>query len=1045
MQHHEAVLANENTLARLRTDLWSSPGNITSQSSLQRNQHSGTKSYDTACHSTDPWRHQNDCVNVSQSMQGPRTDPQHSGQSMASSYWQDNLRSQDTFTLELTNDDLSTENNSRDVSRGKREAEHQFRAKRSSSQILALIGSTTPIVHGSGKTPGGRNDGALVEACESVDVTNETVCEVRLREYSEEGRVCGTPENVDGTRANIDAEEAVGGEDVERSDETGDGACLPPSRAQCVQQHTSVDGEDVERSDETGDGACLPPSRAQCVQQHTSVDGEDVERSDETGDGACLPPSRAQCVQQHTSVDGEDVERSDETGDGACLSPSRAQCGQQHTSDSYEPHSLQGSGEQDQLTTEDGKSNNIVAGISVDMPGSVSQESGSDVILDRPMGETDTDSERMCFDICFSPLSQCPSADTPVDQPSYDAAMDRPLDDEFSQDTDPHTVNQCSDIGDEVSVGLDVSSSERSQPGQSDRIELMSPTGSIDVVNSAATTVVCDTAAKGLIKPATDCHAVSSSGDCHIVNYHQDNDILRCDIRGGDLTCSDASDRCDTVGHENINLMSPCGNVVSHKNCTTAADPRVTCHGDDICRTGEANVAPCDAVDTVISPMDDTDTYDCHADDNVKNVVNTLVYDGNIVSPPLPYMDTPNCHMPGDVINTSKVQSSVRNVVETSTCDTVGDIECSLVDNLDGNVDLDTSYACSTVDSVDYPPDVTRRESCDIQTSDIGDLSCHVDNGVRVDESCQLDVDCMTDSPAKSSSNTECYTDDNQIVDLVDCDDDSHIKILATCRSKINQESCRYEGDDSNDSCRVDTDFNADDKADIIWPGEEAASDKTVPEETYSDKVDGSSYEVSAFSEDLEEGHVTMHEEQPDVSDHAMLEGFKSVSDVAASKCAEEDLVVSNDMDVDTDSVGTSDTMCSSIDSLPSNSQQGLHQQIVQPDQHQQQQMVQTDWSQPQRPICLPMSMSRTSTEILTVGIPHITPRRKTMETTMAGIPRINPCRTTEPTTCGIPRIASRTTDICKRQIGNNFYIFLIPVLLSYWWLGRYMLLHSVI
>ena len=930
MQHHEAVLANENTLARLRTDLWSSQGNVTSQSSLQRNQHSGTKSYDTGCHPPAPWRHQNDGINVSQSIQGPRTDPQHSGQSMASSYWQDNLRSQDTFTLELTKDDLSTENNSRDISRGKREAEHQFRAKRSSSQILALIGSTTRIVHGSGKTPGGRNDGALVEACESVDVTNETVCEVRLREYPEEGRVCGTHENVDGTRANIDAEEAVGGEDVERSDETGDGACLPCSRQQC---------------------------------------------------------------------------------------------GQQHTSDSCEHHSLQGSGEQDQLTTEDGKSSNIGADISVDMPGSVSQESGSDVVLEPPMGETDTDSEQMCFDICFSPLSQCPSADTPVDQPSYDAAMDRPLDDEFSQDTDSHTVNQCSDIGDEVSVGLDVSSSERSQPGQSDRIELMSPTGSIDVVNSAATIVVCDTAAKGLIKPATDCHAVSSSGDCHIVNYHQDNDILRCDIRGGDLTCSDASDRCDTVCNENINLMSP---------CTTAADPRVTCHGDDICHTGEANVAPCDTVDTVISPVDDTDTYDCHTDDNVKNVVNTLVYDGNIVSPPLPYMDTPNCHMPGDGINTSKVQSSVRNVVETSTCDTVGDIECSLVDNLDGNVDLDTSYACSTVDSVDSPPDVTRRESCDIQTSDIGDLSCHVDNGDRVDESCQLDVDCMTDSPAKSSSNKECYTDDNKIVDLVDCDKDGHVELYVTChRSKIDQE--RREDDDNNDSCPVNTDFNVDDEADIIWPGEEATSDKTVPEESYTDKVDGSSSNVSAFSEDLEEEHVTIHEEQPDVSDHAMLEGFKSVSDVAASNCAEEELVLSSNMDVDTDSVDTSDTMCSSIDSLPSSSQQGLPQQIVQPDQHQPQQMVQTDWSQPRHPICLPMSMSRTTTEILTAGIPHITSRIKTMETTMAGIPRINSCRTTEPTMCGIPRIASRTTDICKRQIGNNFYIFLIPVLLSYW------------
>ena len=1019
MQHHDAVLANENTLARLRTDLWSSPGNVTSQSSLQRSQHSGTKSYDTGSHSQDPWRRQNDGVNVSLSKQGSRIDRHHNGQSAASSYWQDNLRSQDTFTRDLINDDPSEENNSWDVSSGKKEADHQSRAKRSSSQILALIGKTTPVVDVSRKTPGGRNDDVLVEVCESVQVTNATVCEVRVAEYSDGSHVCGTSESVDETMANVTVEGGVGGEDVERSDETS--ACLPPSKEHSVQQHTS-----------DSYGTCSLQSSGE--QDQLTTDGC---RSDNTLGRAVLEASYVDCVDPiltHTEL----------------------------------PH----------MGEEKDAGNIIEAGVSVDIIGNVSQESGSNVYLEPPMDEMDADSEQMCFDICFSPLSECPSADTETDQPAYDAAMDHPSDDECLQDVNSHTsdtTNQCSDKGDDE-AGLDVSTSGMSQPGQSDRMVLMSPTGSIDVVDCAATTVVCDADTEGLHEPITDCHTVSSSGDCHIVNYRhtrEGGNIERCDIRGGDITSSDGNIiSCDTVDNEYNDLPSPCANVVHrviNKNCTTPAEANVTCHTDDICHTGEANVATCDTIDAGICPMDDTDTDDRYAADNGTNIVNLQVDDGNIVNLPLPHRDTTNRHLAGDVIISSNVQSPVSNV-QISMCDIDGDNECGSVDNLDSNVDLGTNYVSSNVDSVYSPLGVTRRdnESCHSQTGDIGDLSGHVDNGEChmtdcVAGSCHFDVDCVMHTPAKSSRNEECSTDENNTADLTDRNDDGHVELHATCHSKINQENCNGEVDDNNYSCLVDTDFNADDKTDVNLPGEVGSSDVTVPEETYGDKVVGSSSDDIAFSEELEEEHLSIHEEQPEVSDHAMLEGFKSVSDVAASKCAEEDVGLSNDRGVDTDSVDTSDTMCSSTDSLPSNSQQW-------PDQRQ---MVQPDWPQHQRPICLPTSMSRTNTETPTAGIPRcnarrtiaetptagiprgnahrtitetptagiprcnprrtitetpmagipcINPRRTITETQMAGIPRSNPRRTiSETPMAGIPPINPRMTGCCKRQIGNTF------------------------
>ena len=1006
MQHHDAVLANENTLARLRTDLWSTPGSVTSHSSLQRNQHSGMKSYDADSHSQDPWRHQNDGVNVSLSKQGSRTDRHHNGQSAASSYWQDNLRSQDTFTRDLTNDDPSEENNSWNVSRRKKEADHQSRAKRSSSQILALIGKTTPVVSGPMNTPGGRNDGVLVEMCDSVQVTNGTVCEVRVAECPDGRRICGISETVDESRVNVDVGGAVSGEDVERSDETS--ACLPPSKEHSVQQHTS-----------DSYGTCSLQSSGE--QDQFTTDGC---RSDTT-------LGRAALLTEASDVD--------------CIYPVLT-----HTE---LPH----------MGEENSAGNIVEACVSVDIADDVSQESSSDVSLEQAMGETDTDSEQMCFDICFSPLSECPSADTVTDQPTYDAAMDHPSDDECPQDADPHSTNQCSDKGDdEVSAGLDVSSPGRSQPGQSDRMESMSPTGSIVVVDRAATSVVCDADTEGLHEPVTDCHRVGSSGYCHIVNYrHTDEggNIERCDIRGGDITSSDGNIvSCDTVGNENNNLPSPCGNVVRHvinKNCTTPAEANVTCHTDDICHTGETIVATCDTIGADICPMDDTDTDDRYEADNGTNIVNLQVDDGNIVNLPLPHTDTTNCHRVDDVINTSKVQSPVSKA-EINMCDIDGDIECSSVDNLDSNVDLGTNYVSCNVDYVDSPVGVTRRdnESSDSQTGDTSDLSGHADNGEchRVDESSHFDVDCVTHTPAKSSSNEECDTDD-KIADLTDGNDDGHVEIHATCHSKINQENCNGEVDDNNYSCFVDTDFNADDKTDVNLPGEEASYDVTVPEETYGDKVDVCSSDDIAFSEELEEEHLTMQEEQPDVSDQAMLEGFKSVSDVAASQCADEDVGLNNDRGVDTDSVDTSDTMCSSTDSLPSNSQQWLDQrQIVQPVQHQRQ-IVQPDWTQQQHPICLPTSMSRTITETTTAGIPCSNPRRTITDTPMAGIPRINPRRTiTDTPMAGIPRITARRTipetptagippinphltDCCNRQIGNTFSC-LVPLVVA-------MLLHS--
>ena len=701
------------------------------------------------------------------------------------------------------------------VSRERGEDHRHFQAKRSCSQILALIGSEPDTKKTSGEM-GNVAAAEHVQMFTNVDLTSKSVHSV---DTSERTNIPGPPKAVEEMTGEV---EGATVEDVEQSGE--------------VEDKLNTDSDTTRHI-----GDVSPLARS-------SVDG--VELSDKTED-------------QH--IDAAPKTDSD---------------------------------------------------VVVDVIGEDSPVTGSaDTDTDLPAARIYADSEQVCFDICFSPLS---------DWASVDGASSQPSGDEWSLDSQTHNVGQHnSGLGqDEVSVSSDVSEGKG--------MHLMSPSGvaesehecaqnthmhtisqhsndvgrnevvvDMDIPDSKATgqdgpsyrhldehgysdipggmasvdRVNGDTEDVGINEPVIDCHSFDVSGGCDIVNCHTE----KCQPASGNVICSSSDAvNCDSVDSEIVKCQPPESNTLSpviniNQNCSIAADVGVICHKDDTnvdsphtnadhfhtyhattddCHIDDTNPDSCHTGDTT------SNTVNCHTVECDKTIVSQSVGSGdvvdhlmmchddvtltancceseNIVTYVPPDTATISCH-PDNVINDFKgfhcSPSTLDHICQENNRVITGDTDHNNVDSVDDYIDKQQS---SDKDNVDSQFDVTEGGSkhksemneisglSDDRDSEGNDV-INKDNDIfPVDDDEHIFVDRETEEEDIGDKNTQdCFIDTRSRVGIFDdkcyvndeCNKDGHFgdtcKIDNSGTDKICDLGEKETDDDTKlcDDCCVEAD-----------------------------------------------------------------------------------------------------------------------------------------------------------------------------------------------------------------------------------------------
>ena len=672
----------------------------------------------------------------------------------------------------------------------------------------------------------------------------------------------------------------------------------------------------------------------------------------------------------------------------------------------------------------------------------------SDGDIDQLEDGADADSEKVCFDICFSPLSGWESADVSSD-------------DECPRGSDTHIVNvsqhsDYTDLRQELSVGLDAAR-VISQPCEREGIDLVSRSwlshSQFDEVDcsdvpdytASENTVGCHKGNKEINEPIdcqytdtcdiVNCHTEENYTDCHSVADSDDHDIVHCHTQEGDIEkCDIMCSGSDTINSETVKCLSPDG----YRDCVIAANADVVCHTDDTntvdFHTGDSERK---SDNQSVGSGHVNSLTKCHVVDDVTVSVN-FSESGNIVKCLLPDSDIIDSHPGSDVINGFKAvcssNSSSDHFDHKNNCVNADDTAHSNVDSTDSNIDVDGAICLvNNENNVDSKFDFIRRGNTFVsQTDDISGSSSHVDDrnnegchvSDRDDDSCHVDDGHMFVGRENDSDNNTryCYfnekfredchsyvTDDKHSCITDGCDKDSHFnesckrnillksssnKVCSTDENKFDGDTHFHDDgqfvDEKNYSWIGDNGVDTDDKPGSNFLSPESAADKTVTLEsgvkTHSDRVDSYTPDGDAANTCRGDFEEKKKKKQEDSSNDAVPQQTRSEDDKTESdtegaviKCAEvyESMSVSNDRCADTDSMDTTDTMySSSLDSLHGNSPQQQQQQWW---QQRQQRQIEPDWLQHQRHICLSPSMSRkpdihAAAKMPTVEIPGIIP-----------------------------------------------------------------------
>ena len=664
---------------------------------------------------------------------------------------QTDVRYQHRLKAELNGDNRMDGSSCWDVSQEKGEDHRHFQAKRSCSQILALIGSEPETK----KTSGEVGNVAAAEHIHTFTNVDMTVKSVNSVDTSEKTNIPRRPKAVEEMTGEV---EGVTVEDAEQSGEIED-------------RHAEAGVKLNTDSDTTRHIRDVSPL------VRSSVDG--VELSDQTEDQHidAAPKTDSDVV---VDVIGED-------------SPVRR---------------------------------------------------NADADTDLPAARINADSEQVCFDICFSPLSDWASVGSTSSQPSGDewsldsqthtvgqhnsglrqgeTAVSSDIsgckgmhlmspsgiaesEHECSQNTHTHTISQhSSDVGhNEVLVDMDFADCEamgQDGPNHSNLDER----GYSDIPGDTASVgrVSGDTENVGINEPVIDCHSLDISGGCDIVNCHTE----KCQPASGNVICY----RSDAVNCEIVKCQPPESDTLSpminiHQHCDIAADVDLICHKDDVnvdnphtdtdlCHTYDATTDNCH--------IDHTNPDNCHIGDTTSNTVNchTPECDMTIVSQTVGNGDaanhlvkcrdvTVNCRQSGNIItcvppNTATISCHADNVIDDckgfhcspstldhicqeNNCVITGDTDHNNVDSVDDYIE---NQQGSNKNNVDSQFDVTERGSKHkIEMNEISVLSGdrdsegnHVidrDNDIfPVDDDGHIFVDRETEDEDVGDKNTQdCF------------------------------------------------------------------------------------------------------------------------------------------------------------------------------------------------------------------------------------------------------------------------------------------------